>query len=95
VSVTLSNVFLSVISGTTPHASAARRLPRQAFSMTEIALPAFALRNPAVAKWVRDQNLAVDVRSSEDLGVSCATLRFPRPMVAISAGLAILGQEAA
>jgi diaminopimelate decarboxylase len=94
VSVTLSDVFLSVISGTTPHASAARRRPvvqgdygqipplsgpllrcvvyRRTFSLTEIALPALALRNSAVAKWVRDQNLAVDVRSSEDLGVSLA-----------------------
>jgi diaminopimelate decarboxylase len=45
---------------------------RRAFSMTEIALPALALRDSVVAKWVRDQNLAVDVRSSEDLGVSLA-----------------------
>jgi diaminopimelate decarboxylase len=45
---------------------------RRAFSMTEMALPALALRNSAVAKWVRDQNLAVDVRSSEDLGVALA-----------------------
>ena len=88
-SVTLSDVFLSVLSGTTPHASATRRLAaepsspeqeplrrcviyRSAFPMTEIALPALALRNPVVAKWVRDQNVAIEVRSSDDLGVSLA-----------------------
>lgn len=88
-SVTLSDVFLSVLSGTTSHASAVRRgddrqtpplsgpllrcvIYRRAFSMTEIALPALALRNSVVAKWVRDQNVAVDVRSSEDLEVALA-----------------------
>lgn len=86
---TLSDVFLSVLSGTTSHASAVRRgddrqtpplsgpllrcvIYRRAFSMTEIALPALALRNSVVAKWVRDQNVAVDVRSSEDLEVALA-----------------------
>jgi len=99
VPVTLSDVFLSVLSGTTSHASMdfpSLRSPRvvrggddgqtpplsgpllrcviyrRAFSTTEIALPALALRNSVVAKWVRDQNVAVDVRSSEDLGVALA-----------------------
>jgi diaminopimelate decarboxylase len=31
----------------------------------------------------------------ESLDDACATLRFPRPRVGVSAGLAILGQEAA
>lgn len=108
-SVTLSDVFLSVLSGTTPHASATRRLPvvqdddgqipplsgpllrcviyRRAFPMTETTLPALALRNSAVAKWVRDQNVAVDVRSSEDLGVSLAAGIHPARLTIHADGL--------
>lgn len=101
---TLSDVFLSVLSGTTPHASAVRQgddgqvpplsgpllrcvIYRRAFSMTEIALPALALRNSAVAKWVRDQDVAVDVHSSEDLGVALAAGVHPARMTAHADGL--------
>jgi diaminopimelate decarboxylase len=45
---------------------------RKAFPMTEVALPAYALRNRAVAKWVREHGLAVDVRSGEELAVAIA-----------------------
>ena len=66
---TLSGVFLSVLSGTKMNGSAARQsiahepdspdraalrrceIYRKSFPMTEIALPAHALRNLTVAKW--------------------------------------------
>jgi diaminopimelate decarboxylase len=87
VSVTISGVFLSVLSGTKVSDSAARRAAmatpeqaalrrcevyRKSFPMTEIALPAYALRNLPVAKWVRDQHLAIDVRSGAELAVAIA-----------------------
>jgi diaminopimelate decarboxylase len=107
--VTLSDVFLSVLSGTneTPRApivrtarrSAAEPLSpeqevlrrcviyRSAVPTTEIALPALALRNYVVAKWVRDENVVVDVRSSEDLGVSLAAGIHPALMTIHADGL--------
>ena len=48
--------------------------------MTEIALPALALRNRVVAKWVRDHGLAVDVRSGEELAVAIASGIHPTRM---------------
>jgi diaminopimelate decarboxylase len=104
VSVTLSDVFLSVLSGTTPHASATRRLAaepsspeqeplrrcviyRSAFPMTEVVLPAMALRNHVVAKWVRDQNVAIEVRSGDDLGVSLAAGIHPARLTIHADGL--------
>ena len=48
--------------------------------MTEIALPALALRNRVVAKWVRDHSLAVDVRSGEELAVAIAAGIHPTRM---------------
>lgn len=55
--------------------------------MTEIALPALSLRNSAVAKWVRDQDVAVDVRSSEDLGVALAAGVHPARVTLHADGL--------
>lgn len=84
VSVTISGVFLSVLSGTKSHAPAdqppsperlAQRryeLYRKSFPMTEIALPANSLRNRVVAKWVRDERIGVDVRTGEELAVAIA-----------------------
>lgn len=107
-SVTLSDVFQSVLSGTTSHASPTRgcvaqgddgQVPplsgpllrcvvyRRAFPMTEIALPALSLRNSAVAKWVRDQDVAVDVRSSEELGVALASGVHPARLTTYADGL--------
>ncbi len=40
--------------------------------MTEIALPADVLRSRAVAKWVRDNGLSVDIQTGEDLAVAIA-----------------------
>jgi diaminopimelate decarboxylase len=45
---------------------------RRSFPMTEIALSATALRNRAIAKWVRDHHVAVDVRTGEELAVAIA-----------------------
>lgn len=45
---------------------------RKSFPMTDIAIPAYELRQRAVAKWVRDQRLAVDVRTGEDIAVAIA-----------------------
>ena len=70
VSVTLSSVFHSVLSSAARRSddprmpsgddqAAVRRceIYRRSFPMTEVALPAAALRNRAVAKWVRDHHL--------------------------------------
>ena len=45
---------------------------RKFFPMTEIALPATALRNRAVAKWVTEHRVSVDVHSGEELAVAIA-----------------------
>ena len=45
---------------------------RKSLPMTEIALPATALRNRAIAKWVGDQSVTVDVCSGEELAVAIA-----------------------
>ena len=45
---------------------------RKSFPMTEIALPATALRNRSIAKWVRDHRVTVDVRSGEELATAIA-----------------------
>jgi diaminopimelate decarboxylase len=45
------------------------------------------LRNYVVAKWVRDENVAVDVRSSEDLRVSLAAGIHPALMTIHADGL--------
>ena len=95
---TLSGVFLSVLSGTKMNGSAARQsiahepdspdraalrrceIYRKSFPMTEIALPAYALRNLTVAKWVRDQHLAIDVRTGEELAAAIAAGIHPARM---------------
>ena len=45
---------------------------RKFFPMTEIALPATPLRNRAVAKWVTDHRVTVDVHAGEDIAVAIA-----------------------
>ena len=45
---------------------------RKSFPMTEIALPATALRNRAVAKWVTEHRVTVDVHTGEELAVAIA-----------------------
>ncbi len=55
--------------------------------MTEIAIPATALGNHAIAKWVRDRGVAVDVHSSEELGVPLAAGVHPARMTVHSDSL--------
>ena len=40
--------------------------------MTEIALPATALRNRAIAKWVRGHRVTIDLRTGEELAIALA-----------------------
>jgi len=47
-------------------------LYRKFFATAEVAVPAYALRNRLVAKWVRDHRVAVDLRSGEDLAIAVA-----------------------
>ncbi len=60
---------------------------RKSFSMTEIALPAAALRNQAVAKWVRDQGLIVDVHTSGELATAITAGIHPVRMTLYADGL--------
>src|SRR6202035_3145229 len=48
------------------------KIYRKSFAMTEIALPATALRNRAIAKWVRDHRVTIDVRTGEELATALA-----------------------
>jgi diaminopimelate decarboxylase len=55
---------------------------RKSFPMTEIALPATALRNRAIAKWVRDHRVTVDVHTGKELAVAIAAgVHLPRMTV--------------
>jgi diaminopimelate decarboxylase len=100
--VTISGVFLSVLSGskvidpaahraasTSPDQAVLRRCEvyRKSFPMTEIALPAYALRNFAVAKWARDQRLAIDLRTGQELAVAIAAGIHPARMTVHADGM--------
>jgi diaminopimelate decarboxylase len=62
-------------------------LYRKAFSMSEIALPAYTLRNRSLAKWVRDHDLAVDVHSGEDLVIAIAAGVHPTRLTVYAEGM--------
>jgi diaminopimelate decarboxylase len=100
--VTISGVFLSVLSGSKVIDPAARRAAsaspeqlvlrrcetyRKSFPMTEIALPAYALRNLPVAKWARDQRLAIDLRTGMELAVAIAAGIHPARMTVHADGM--------
>ena len=53
---------------------------RKSFPMTEIALPAYALRNLPVARWARDQRLAIDVCTGKEFAVAIAAGIHPARM---------------
>lgn len=58
------------------------KLYRRAFRMTEVAVPAALLGNPAVGKWARDHEVAVDVRCGADLASAVgASIRLSRVTV--------------
>ena len=65
---------LSRTPSSTPDDEELRRckLYRKSFPATEIALPATALRNRAIAKWVRDRRVTIDVHSGEELATALA-----------------------
>lgn len=63
-------------------------LYRRWFPTAEIAFPATALRNHLLARWVRAEKVAVDVRSGEDLGVAIAVGVHPARMTVHADGLA-------
>ena len=44
----------------------------QILSRDQIALPATALRNRAIAKWVRDRRVTIDVHGGEELAIALA-----------------------
>ena len=98
----ISGVFLSVLSGSkvidpaarraalaSPEKAALRRCEvyRKSFPMTEIALPAYALRNLAVAKWARDQRIAIDLRTGMELAVAIAAGIHPARMTVHADGM--------
>lgn len=66
-----------------PERAALRRCERyrKSFPMTEIALPAYALRNLAVSKWARDERLAIDVRTGKELAVAIAAGIHPARLI--------------
>ncbi len=84
VPVTLSAIFLSVLGGTTVSRDAVHRPARirpafrrydryrKSLSGFEIACPAVELRESLLARWVKTQAMAVDVCTSEGLGVAIA-----------------------
>jgi diaminopimelate decarboxylase len=98
--VTLSGVFQSVLSTAARRSEAARgpsdadqaamrrcELYRRSFPMTDIAIPANALRNRAVVKWVRDHRLTVEIRTGEDLAVAIAVGIHPNQMTVDADGM--------
>jgi diaminopimelate decarboxylase len=102
--VTISGVFLSVLSGSkvidpaahraalasaSPERAVLRRCEtyRKSFPMTEITLPAYALRNLAVAKWARDQRIAIDLRTGMELAVAIAAGIHPARMTVHADGM--------
>ena len=62
-------------------------LYRDAFADSEIACPAMALRDTALARWVRKHALAVDVRTSGELAIAVANGIHPGRIVVHGDGL--------
>jgi diaminopimelate decarboxylase len=60
---------------------------RKSFATAEIALPARALWNRVVAKWVRDHRVAVDLRAGEDLAIAVAAGIHPSRLTMHADGL--------
>lgn len=55
---------------------------RGAFPMIEPGFPARALRDHALARWARQHDIAVDVRTSEELGIAIANGIQPARIIA-------------
>jgi diaminopimelate decarboxylase len=100
ISVTFSGVFHSVLSSATRRPDVARgqgaaeqaelrrcEMYRKSFPTSEVAIPASALQNRAVAKWVRDHRLSVEIRTGEDIAVAIAAGIDPAQMTVHADGL--------
>lgn len=100
ISVTLTDVFHSVLSSAARRSDVSRvpssadqaavyrcEIYRRSFPMTDIAIPAYALRNRAMAKWVRDHRLTVEIRSGQDLAVAIAAGIHPTRMTVHADGM--------
>lgn len=99
----ISGVFLSALSAARSHTSLSEtgsaaispdrlvqrrcEIYRGYFPMTEVAVPASALRNHLVSKWARERGIAVDVWSGRDLAVAIAAGISPRRLTIHAQGL--------
>jgi diaminopimelate decarboxylase len=55
--------------------------------MTDIVIPAYSLRNRAMAKWVRDHGATVEIRTGEDLAVAIAAGIHPARLTVHAEGM--------
>ena len=55
--------------------------------MTDIVIPAYSLRDRAMAKWVRDHGVTVEMRTGEDLAVAIAAGIHPARMTVHADGM--------
>lgn len=85
----LSSVFHSVVSGPRPESLllARWRLYRKTFATTEIAFPASVLRDPVVARWAREHQSAVDVRTSDEVATVIGVGIHPVRLTVHAAGV--------
>jgi diaminopimelate decarboxylase len=60
---------------------------QRSMGMVELALPASALKDSAVARWARDHGVTVGVRTSRELGVALAAGILPMRMTVHAGGL--------
>ena len=60
---------------------------RRSLSAAELVLPADALRNGLIAKWVRDKGTSVEVRTGEELAVALAASIRPRQLIVFTHSL--------
>lgn len=72
-----------------PDDGAVRRcvLYRRSFPLMDMAFPALALRNHAVARWIREHDVAVDVRCSEDLRMAISAGVHPGRLTVHAGGV--------
>ncbi|WP_131809422.1 hypothetical protein [Mycolicibacterium iranicum] len=60
---------------------------REAFPSQRVCFPAAALRNSFIAQWVRDHDVTIEVRSSEDLRSALAAGVYPARLIVHADGL--------
>lgn len=86
---TLSTVFVSVLSAISRPRPPVRdcAINRPCLGLVELVLPATALQDDVVARWVRDYGVAVEVRSGPDLAAAIAAGIDPIRVTAHAGGL--------